>query len=205
MTEETAIKRRGGWPKGKPRGFKVSTEEVKAAADRAEAPKKNPMMAKMKARPNWDNEDFVGVGEDYVDRLRIPPDIVQALWQDGIALQWATRSVRGMETPQELAKMTRGGWTPVHQSDFEGVLDGLFMSKGIDDFPIAVDDCLLVARPTELQKKSRRAMDREAVSPLQIAEQFIGQGIPGVTGSNHKSVRNSINKGPAERIEVPDD
>lgn len=205
-TETTAPKKKAGWPLGKPRPTKRSTEEIKAAADRAAAPPKNPMKMKMKARPNWDSDDFVGVGVEGVDRLRIPPEIVQALWQDGIALQWATRSVRGMETPQELGKMTRGGWTPVHQSDFDGILDGMFMSKGIDDFPIAVEDCLLVARPTELQKKAKRGMDRDAVMPLQIAEEQIGHGIPGVTGSNlkNKGVRNAIHK-TTERIEIPDE
>jgi hypothetical protein len=80
----------------------------------------------------------------------------------------------------------------------------MFMSKGIDDFPIAVEDCLLVARPTELQKKSKVAMVRDARLPLQIAEEQIGHGIPGVTGSNHKSVRNAVNK-TTERIEIPDE
>src|SRR4051812_12763691 len=96
-----------------------SQEKGKAAADRAVAPPpKNPMLAKMKARPNWESEDYVGVGGDGVDRLKIPQDIVDSLWRDGIALQWATKSVRGMETPQQLSVMTKGGWTPVHQSDF---------------------------------------------------------------------------------------
>ena len=203
VTPAEAPKRKG-WPKGKPRGFKTmpSAEAVKAAADRAAVPK-NPMIGKMKARPNWDGDDFAGVGQESVDRLKIPDDVVQSLWQDGIALQWVTRSVRGMETPQELGKMLRGGWTPVHQSDFDGVLDGMFMSKGIDE-PITVEDCLLVARPVELQKKSRVAEKREAVRPLQIAEDQIGHGIPGVTGSAHKSVRNSVNK-TFERIEIPDE
>ncbi len=202
MTEETVTKRRG-WPKGKPRGTKPTVEEVTAAADRAAAPKKNPMLARMKARPNWENDDY-GTAFEGSDRLHISPDIVDALWRDGIALQWATRSVRGMETPRELAQMTRGGWTPVHQSDFDGVLDGLFMSKGLDDFPIAVEDCLLVARPTELQKKSKRVMQSDARQPLRIAEEYIGHGIPGVTGSNHKSVKNQINAS-VERIEIPDE
>jgi hypothetical protein len=201
-----APKKRGGWPKGKPRPMKPTPEQVTAAADRAAAPPRNPMIAKMKARPNWDSDDFVGVGVEGVDRLRIPPETIQALWQDGIALQWATRSVRGMETPQELGKMTRGGWTPVHQSDFGGILDGMFMSKGLDDFPIAVEDCLLVARPADLQKRAKKGMDRDAVMPLQIAEEQIGHGIPGVTGSNlkNKGVRNAINK-TTERIEIPDE
>lgn len=200
-------KKARGWPKGKPRAFKVKPlpEAIKAAADRAAAPPKNPMLAKMKARPNWDNDDFVGVGHEGTDRLKIPEEIIDALWRDGIALQWVTRSVRGMETPQELGRMTRGGWTPVHQTDFDGIMDGMFMSKGMDE-PITVEDCLLVARPAELQKKARVSEKREAVRPLQIAEEQIGHGIPGVTGSDlrEKGVNNTIKKG-YERIEIPEE
>lgn len=204
MSDEikTETPRKGGWPKGKPR-VKVAPAAEIAEPVAARVPiAKAPMMAKMKARPNWDNEDFVGVGQDGVDRLKIPQDIVDALYRDGIALQWVTKSVRGMETPQELSKMTKGGWTPVHQSDFDGILDGMFMSKGVDD-AITVEDCLLVARPAEIQKKARLLERREASRPLQIAEEQLGHGIPGVTGSNHKSVNNSI-KRTMERVEIPE-
>lgn len=209
MTTETSTpaKRKGGWPAGKPRGKKAETEAVAADATesvvpRATVPARNPMLSRMKARPNWESEDYVGVGQDGVDRLRIPPEIVESLYRDGVALQWVTKSVRGQETPQELAKMTRGGWTPVSQSDFDGLLDGMFMSKGIDDV-ITVDDCMLVARPTEIQKKARASERREASRPLQIAEEQLGHGIPGVTGSNHKSVQNSI-KRTMERVDIPE-
>ena len=200
MPDDTvSAKRRGGWPKGNPRAAKT-VEEVKAAADRAQT--KPSLLMKMKARPNWESEDFMGVGLDAVDRLKIHDDILFTLQRDGVALQWATRSVRGMETPQELSKMTKGGWTPVHQSDFDGILDGLFMPKGQDDI-ICVDDCMLVARPTALHQKSRRAMDRDANLPLQISEDQIGRGIPGVTGSDHKSVRNQV-KRTLERVDIPE-
>ena len=208
MTDETTIetdtKHKGGWPKGKPRGRRMTPtpEAISAAADRATV--KPSLMAKMKSRPNWESDDFVGVGIDGVDRLRIPDDIIQSLHRDGVALQWVTRSVRGQETPQELSKMTRGGWTPVHQSDFDGLLDGMFMSKGLDDV-ITVEDCMLVARPAEIQAKARRAERRDSMLPLQIAEEQLGHGIPNVTGSNHPTATrgNSI-KRTMERVEIPE-
>lgn len=178
--------------------------DVAAAADRATAmPRASSLLAKMKARPNWESDDYVGIGNDGADRLRIDPDLVQSLHRDGVALQWITKSVRGQETPQEVSKMTKGGWTPVHQSDFGGMLDGLFLSKGLDDY-ITVEDCMLVARPAEIQQKARREMAKAASLPLQIAEEQIGHGIPGVTGSGHKSVRNSIKKS-VERVDIPED
>ena len=191
-------RRRGGWPKGKPRTPKP--EEVKAAADRAEQPRQH----KIKARPNWETEDYVGVGYDTVDRLKVPDDILNALHRDGYSLQWITKSIRGQETPQELSKMTRGGWTPVHQSDFDGVLDGLFMPKGHDDV-ITVDDCMLVVRPLEIQKKARQLERRTARLPVQTAEEQIGTGIPNVTGSDHvTATRGNMIKKTMERIEIPE-
>lgn len=192
-------------PARKPRPFSRARKapDVKAAADRASAmPRAASLLSKMKSRPNWESDDFVGVGMDGADRLRIEPEIVQALYRDGVALQWITRAVRGQETPQEMSKYTKGGWTPVHQSDFDGLLDGMFLSKGLDEV-ITVEDCMLVARPAEIQKKAVRAQFSEAARPLQIAEEQLGHGIPGVTGSNHKSVQNSIKKS-IERVEIPE-
>ena len=203
-TEAETKPHKAGWPKGKPRGRRQTPapEAIVAAADRAAV--KPSLMSRMKARPNWESDDFVGVGTDGVDRLNIPKDILLALHRDGVALQWVTRAVRGMETPQELSKMTRGGWTPVHQSDFGGLLDGMFMSKGVDDV-ITVEDCMLVARPAEIQAKARRAEERDARMPLQIAEEQLGHGIPNVTGSNHPTATrgNQIKKS-MERIEIPE-
>ena len=99
--------------------------------------------------------------------------------------------------------MEKGGWTPVHQEDFDGVLDGLFMPKGKNDMPICVDDCMLVARPLSLHSKAERAQKRDALLPLQIAEEQIGHGIPGVTGATGPGVRNTIKK-TMERVEIPD-
>jgi hypothetical protein len=200
--QATPPRKRAGWPKGKPRLPKQ--EEVAVAADRAEQRAAMPpkMIAKMKSRPNWESDDYVGVGMDGVDRLHIPDEIVQSLYGDGIALQWVTKSIRGQETPQELSKMTRGGWTPVHQSDFDGLLDGMFMPKGHDDV-ITVDDCMLVARPAEIHTKAKMLEKRSARRPLEISEEQLGRGIPNVSGADHKSVHNSIKK-TMERIEIPE-
>jgi hypothetical protein len=197
--ESPPVRRR--MPRKPPRTQRVVTQEsIKAAADRAEQPRPK---YKMKARPNWENEDFVGVGIDGVDRLKINEDKLLELARDGWSLQWITRSVRGQDTPQEVSKMTKGGWTPVYQSDFDGLLDGDFMPKGQDETPIAVDDCMLVYRPLSLHAKAERHMKKEAMAQLQIAEEQVGQGIPGVTGANAPGVRNSIKK-TVERVEIPD-
>lgn len=200
MTEEATT------PKPRrPFARRKASEQVNAAADLAEAmPRASSLLSKMKARPNWESDDYVGVGNDGSDRLRIPPELVNTLHRDGVALQWITKSVRGMETPQELAKFTKGGWTPVYQSDFDGMLDGMFMPKGVDDV-ITVDDCMLVARPAEIQMQARRAMNRDAQRPLQITEEQLGHGIPGVTGSNHPTATrgNSIKRS-MERVEIPE-
>lgn len=208
MTEETKTeaaqpKKRGGWPKGKARAAKPAPTTAPALVRPAAAAARPSMLAKMKARPNWDDDTIAGVGEEGADRLKIPDDIVQALARDGVALQWGTRSVRGQETPRELSKMTKGGWTQVHQSDFDGLLDGMFMSKGVDDV-IGVDDCVLMARPIEINHKARRAMLADARAPLLIKEQEVGRGIP-VSGGDHPTARagNRI-KTTMERVEIPE-
>lgn len=195
---------RRGWPKGKPRA-KVKPESVKLAADRAElraASPKPTMLTKMKAQPNWESDDFVGVGFDEANRLKVRPEKLALLQREGIALQWATRAVRGMDTPQELAKMTRGGWTPVYQSDFDHLLDGDFMPKGQDEI-IVVDDCMLMARPTAIHAKAKLQEKRLANERLHIIEAQTGQGIPNVTGSTGPGVRNVIRK-TVEQIEIPE-
>ncbi len=204
-----ASKKRGGWPAGKPRGprAKPEPESVIAAANRAEqraalSPERRSL--KMKAKPNWEGDDYVGVGQEGSDRLHISDDKVLALARDGWALQWITKSVRGQETPQEVSKMTRGGWTPVSQSDFDNLLDGDFMPKGQDEV-ITVDDCMLVARPIEIHNKAKMMERREANRPMQIAEEQLGRGIPGVTGSDHPTAtRGNIIKKHMERIEIPE-
>jgi len=205
MTDETP-KKRGGWPKGKPRKpvekIAEGLQEAVAIARSESAPAKMPLLGKMKARPNWDDDTILSVGEDGVDRLKIPDDIIERLARDGIALQWITRSVRGQHTPQEISKYTKGGWTPVHQSDFDGLLDGLFMPKGVDDV-IGVEDAMLVARPLAIHRKAREHERRAARAPLAIKEAELGQGI-NVPGGNHPSAtrQNRINK-TLERIDVP--
>jgi hypothetical protein len=198
--------RRGGWPKGKPRPRRepLGIEDIKAAADRAAAgPAVKPV--KFKARPNWESPDFVGVGYDGVDRLRVAPEKIDAINRLGYELQWITRSVRGQDTPQELSKMTRGGWTPVHQSDFEGLLDGDFMPKGLDDTPITVEDCMLATRPLSIHRKAQAAQDREASARLRTIEDQLGHGIPNVTGSNHPTAtRGNHIRRSLERVEIPE-
>jgi len=204
MTDEIQ-KKRGGWPKGKPRKpvEKIAEGLQEAIVTARGESAKVPMLGKMKARPNWDDDTIANVGEDGVDRLKIPDEIIERLARDGIALQWITRSVRGQHTPQEISKYTKGGWTPVHQSDFDGLLDGLFMPKGVDDV-IGVEDAMLVARPLAIQQKAREAERRAARTPLAIKEAELGQGI-NVPGGNHPSAtrQNRISK-TLERIDVPE-
>lgn len=214
MTEDTvspvapqaspARKRRhgGGWPKGKPRrAAPPSPELVKAIADRAARPIKP--IARMKAKPNWDDETEFMVADEGTDRLRIPKEIVEALAADGIALQWITHSLRGLEMPLELGKYVRGGWTPVHQSDFDGILDGMFMPKGMDEV-VRVDDAMLVARPMSINVKAKQRERQLAREPLRVKEAEVGQGLP-LTGGDHPSARsqNRISR-TSERIEIPD-
>lgn len=159
---------------------------------------------KMKAKPNWDDDTGDAIDSSEVDRLHIPREIVAALARDGVALQWVTRSVRGQDAPQEVAKFRRGGWTPVHDSDFDGVLDGLFMPKGTGDV-ICVEDCMLVVRPIAIHDKSKARDKRNADEPLRIKVAELGAGL-NIPGGNHPTATrgNKITIS-REGIEVPRD
>jgi hypothetical protein len=209
-SEPKAKAKTGGWPKGRPRGARMapkSARVIKEAADRAELRAKTPLISKMKARPNWETDDFNGGTVDEADLLRIPETIVQDLARDGIALMWATHSIRGMDAKAEYAKATRAGWTPVHADDFNGVLDdGRFVSKGSGE-QIMNGDCILVARPMEIESKARFTMRRDAIAKVESAERtFKETGIMNVTGANHPNALrgNHVTK-TIERLEIPTD
>ena len=212
MSDQAAAKpRRGGWPKGRPRTVKAPYADVQEVApagighNSGLMPKAAPsMLSKMRARPNWEGEDFVGPDYDMPDRLQIPPDLVKALWRDGVALEWGTQSVLGQEMVREMADAARKGWTVVHNDDFDGVLDGVFMPKG-SQVPVTVGASILYARPVGVHVKAKEGERRAARLPLQIAEEQIGHGIPGVTGSDHISAisQNKIKK-TMEVVEIPD-
>jgi hypothetical protein len=208
MTEDTpttnpgpTTPKRRGWPKGKPRAKPLPKTAVEAAVKRAvDRPS---LLSRMKSRPNWDDDTAVSVGEEGVDRLHIDQRIVEDLAAEGVALQWITHQVRGQDAPQEMSRMVKGGWTPVHQSDFDGVLDGLFMPKGQDSV-VTVDDCMLAARPMHIQQSARVRERRMARAPLAIKEAELGRGL-NVPGGDHISAtrQNSIKK-TIERIEIPE-
>lgn len=157
---------------------------------------------KMRARPNWDDMTPV---DDVPDRLRIPPDMVAKLERDhGMSLQWVTDSVYGKPEPQLRASQEKRGWTPVHAEDFDGMFDGMFTPKGSDG-EINMEGLVLMARPVEITRAAQARDRRAAKVPTQIREQQLrGGDLPGVSGANHPTVRNSINR-TRERIEIPND
>ena len=181
------------------------TARVQAAAQSTKPAKSDGgVFSKMKARPNWDDNTADAVGDEGTDRLKIPRELIDKMARDGVALQWVTRSVRGQDAPQETAKFVKGGWTPVHQSDFDGIFDGMFMPKGVDDV-IGVEDCMLVARPMEIQRKAKQRERHQAGEPLRIKQAELGAGL-NMPGGNHPSAirQNRINI-TREGIEVPVD
>jgi hypothetical protein len=207
MENEAPIVRRGGWPKGRPRTTPKTREKMTAETMNASAAEYQMarMKARMKARPNWESDDFgVEKGED---RLAISREKIDALARDGVALQWVTRSVRGAEMRGEMSKMAAGGWTPVHASDFDGFLDGDFNEKGTDDV-IAVDDCMLVARPMAIHEKTKRQEYRAAQEPLDTVQRTVKYGLP-VSGGDDPTAT-SKNKARVygmdrvDPIEIPD-
>ncbi len=160
---------------------------------------REPMRLKMKAAPNWEGID--PVGDDSPDRLRIEPSLIP----EGAALMWVTNTVYGQDMSRHRARFEQRGWTPVHQEDFDGRFDGMFMPKGAVG-EINVDGLVLMARPKELSDRAAAADVRRAREVVHIKEQQFRQGdLPGVSlDTQHPSAlgANRINKS-YERIEIP--
>jgi hypothetical protein len=178
-------------PVGRPRKAAGAERELK------HEPKQS---LKMRAAPNWVSLDPNDT--DTPDKLHIPPH----LCPPGMALQWVTDSVHGQPFSQHRAGFEKKGWTPVHQSDFDGQLDGMFMPKGADG-EIRMTGMALMARPKELNDKAKRAERRAALEQVSIKEQALrGGDLPVSLDSQHPSAINSnrINKS-IERIAIPED
>lgn len=214
------------WPKGKPRKPKnllVDTETAQVDPSKwetlqvsnvplesadgapttpyptqaAPAPTKKPLM---KARPNWEN--FAPEADDDMGPLHIPRD----LFPPGFDFQWVTSEVYGQSLPRERAKYERGGWTPVHQEDFDGIFDGRFMPKGASG-EINVDGLVLMARPLKFSIEAKKREQREARERVAIKEQQLRGGENSkMMGADHPSAlaTNRINK-TVEQISIPRD
>ena len=180
----TPLKRKPGRPRKNP--------------EETPAPKKKTWA--MKAKPNWEEIDYDA--SESPDRLHIPPEMVP----EGMSLQWVTTDVYGQPQSLHRANFEKRGWTPVHQSDFDGRFDGMFMPKGMEG-EVRVEACVLMARPAELSKKASRADKRRAMESVMIKEnQLLGGDLPNVSAADHPSAvrSNRINK-TVERIQIPED
>ena len=168
-------------------------------ASKGIGPKVEPKF-KMKASPNW--ETFEADSIDTPDRLHID----KALVPEGMALMWVTDAVRGMAMPQHRGSFERKGWTPVHQSDFDGQFNGMFMPRDREG-EILVDGLVLMARPKELSDRARKLDQMRAREQVNIKEQSLrGGDINTSLDSRHPTAlrSNTINKS-FERISVPED
>ena len=185
MTEESPIKR----GRGRPRKHPLPPKQESA-----------PKGYKMRASPNWDTVD--PSADDTPDRLRIPSGAIP----DGLEAQWITDSIYGQSMPQHRAEFEKKGWTPVHQDDFDGHLDGLFMVKG-QSGEINVDGLVLMVRPAEYSEKARLKERRRAMEQVAIKEAALTGGeLPITLDARHPSAvkSNRISKS-YERIEIPED
>jgi hypothetical protein len=155
---------------------------------------------KMKARPNW--EDIDPTMEDSADKLHIPRHMIP----EGMDMIWCTDSVLGQEFPQHRSSREKMGWTPVHQEDFDGQLNGMFMPKGAEG-EIKMTGMTLMARPMSLSIKAKTAERRAALEQVAIKEQALrGGDIPVTLDGTHPTAlqSNRISKS-MERITIPKD
>jgi hypothetical protein len=155
---------------------------------------------KMRAAPNWEDIDPNEV--DNPDRLHIPRHLIP----EGMDLLWVTDSVLGQPFPQHRSSREKRGWTPVHQEDFDGQFDGMFMPKGAEG-EIKMTGTTLMARPLEISLKAKRAEQRAAMEQVAVKEQALRGGDVNVTldGQHPTALQsNKIHKS-IERLAIPED
>ncbi len=182
---DTPIKRGPGRPRKVPR--EEMREPIKSTS------------LNMKAKPNWESID--PHMEDSPDRLYIDKSLIP----EGMSLQWVVNEIFGQEQSQHRGTFERTGWTPVHQTDFDGQFDGMFMPKGKEG-EINVDGLVLMARPKAMTDKARKLEQKRAYEQVAIKEQALrGGDIPITLDARHPSATgsNKINKS-YERIEIPE-
>jgi hypothetical protein len=148
----------------------------------------------------WDTDALDDTSGD-ANALNIPED----LHPEGITLQWVTHSVYGKEEPQRRAKFEQAGWLPVHPEDFDGRFDGMYAAKGAQG-EIQRDGLVLMAKPSELVKKSRVREQRAARQQVQIKEQALYGGEIGAMGADHPSAKrfNHVNRS-YEKMVIPEE
>lgn len=199
MTDEATPKKKGGWPKGKPRVSKV------APAPETQKPRQDGRRWNMTAGANWEEKTVQNNGSD---QFHIPRES----FPDGMDFQWVVDTVNGA-SPRDFGGVPRerfesqGGWTPVHPEDFDGAMEGRFSRKGTKG-EINVGGQVLMARPMYLTERARNAEIKEAKERIALKQaQLTGGDLPGVSlDSQHPSAlrSNRINR-TVERLDIPKD
>ncbi len=190
MTEETEpqyVKRGPGRPRKNPEPKVEAKQEPKATP-------------KMRAQPNW--ATIEPTSEDTPDKFHIPKD----MFPEGMDLLWVRVESFGQPDPHWRAGREKQGWTPVHQEDFDGRFDGMWMKRG-DPSEINLYGLVLMARPLEFSIKARQRDKRAAREQVAIKEASWRFGdLPVTLDSKHPSAINTnrINKS-YERIEIPEE
>lgn len=177
---EIPARKKGGWPKGKPR--------PKKTADR-DSVHERPVSPKYEMLP-----------EDDDDRLRVPRELIP----DGMDYQWVTDSVLGAPMPQRRARFERRGWTPVPAARH----DGMFMPKGFQG-EINVDGLVLMERPLEYSIQAKKKDEMRAAEQVYVREAQLRGGNPDKNigfDTQHGSARgaNRVSK-TYERVPMPED
>ena len=185
----------------------VSAPEVAAAPPERPRPQYTPTPQRpsgsrwaMKAG-RWDADAMDDTAVEGTNVLDIPQD----LHPEGITLQWVTSTVYGQEQAQHRANFERSGWLPVHPEDFDGQFDGMYASRGTKG-EVTHDGLVLMAKPSEMVKKSKQRDARKAREQVQIKEQSLYGGEINAMGADHPSARkfNHVRRS-VEPIPIPQD
>jgi hypothetical protein len=174
--------------------MKPRSNKPKSTAPKTAAPK-----PKHEAR-----EEFIYEPYQQKSPLQVDPQVVKDLEADGFSLQWSAVECAGM--PIRDSYIEQNGWSPVLRSDWGGILSKHAEGDGPPDSPIMRGGLMLVARPVEIHRKAKQFEKAQAAEKLDNVAAMVNGGMPGVTGSRHKSALgyNRANR-TVERITIAED
>ena len=194
-----------GWQKGKPRGPRKPKPEAETGTEQKPEPKAKKSWT-TRAGNDWDPTDFVGrikgkkvewSDTTLEDRFHIPREKLEALRDQGVVLQWVTKSVYGREETQHMSHFYRGGWEHVPPGTF-----GIEVTE--------IEGMVLMARSAAVHARARKHERDLALAPIRAREEMLGGGGPGVplasgAGSHHRARETNFIRRSIEQIEVARD
>jgi hypothetical protein len=215
-TDAPVPKKKGGWPRGRPRPRKdgkftaLNQRMAEGVAkmgfpetgrpDLSKLKKTAPAQSKKYGRlherlregfEGGDNFDAFQFTTPHADRFKLDPKLVDDLAREGIALQWFAAVVMGQEQTHAMAAAEKNGWSRVMPDE----IPEINMTES--------DGMVLMARPMAIHRRALQQQDQDARDVLENQRRKHQlDGVPRVSGAREARRSNFHNRS-MERLDIP--